>query len=147
MTITKDNLTDLVLYGIGIPPYSARGLSTTLTPIGQAAVLKRTINGELDDLSDSVFRKYRLTITCTDQQAPSFDGIFPGAVVTVDFPQELAYSEYHPGPGRAIVPGSERQANGFNFYRPRFVCRVVTHNVASPEWDASYAWTLDLEEI
>ena len=147
MTVTRDNLTDLVLYGIGIPPYSARGLSMTLTPIGQAAVLKRTINGDLDDLSNVIFHKYRMTVTCTDQQAPAFDNVFPGMIVTVDSTQEFAYPEYVAGPGRAIVPGSERQANGFNFYRPRFVCRVVTHTTASPEWDASYAWSLDLEEI
>jgi len=38
-----------------VPPYSARGLTQTLTPIAAAANMRRTINGELLDLSAGQF--------------------------------------------------------------------------------------------
>jgi hypothetical protein len=45
--------------------------------------LRRTINGELHDLSLPQFRKYRSTISCTDKSIPAIDGVFPGTEVTV----------------------------------------------------------------
>src|SRR5690606_28153613 len=116
--VDRNNTTDLQLWGIGVTPYSARGLTMTMAPIAQAGNSRRTINGALIDITPSQFKKFKLTITCTDQQAPALDGIWAGKEVTVDCTQELAYSEYAPGPSRQVVPGSEREANGFRFYRP-----------------------------
>ena len=61
----------LTLSGIGVPPYSARGASQTLEPIASSQQLRRTINGELIDISRAEFRKYRSTISCVDQQPPA----------------------------------------------------------------------------
>ena len=61
----------LTLSGIGVPPYSARGASQTLEPIQASQQLRRTINGELIDISRAEFRKYRSTISCVDQQPPA----------------------------------------------------------------------------
>src|SRR5579872_1910799 len=79
----------LSLLGLGVPPYSARGLSQTLEPLDQAASLQRTINGELIDLSRAEFRKYKSTISGTDQRPPSCDGLWPGREVVVDCVAEL----------------------------------------------------------
>jgi hypothetical protein len=56
--------TVLVLHGIGIPEYSARGVTQTLQPIEAAGSLRRTVNGTLKDLSFAQFRKYRSNIGC-----------------------------------------------------------------------------------
>ena len=61
----------LILSGIGVPPYSARGASQTLEPIQASQQLRRTINGELIDISRAEFRKYRSTISCADQLPPA----------------------------------------------------------------------------
>jgi hypothetical protein len=50
---------DLQLYGVGVPPYSARGISQSLAPIAQAGNIVRAIAGNLLDLSYSPFRKYK----------------------------------------------------------------------------------------
>jgi hypothetical protein len=60
----------LVLSGIGVPPYSARGLSETLTPIDASANLRRTVNGVLVDLSLAEMRKYHLSILCHRTMLP-----------------------------------------------------------------------------
>lgn len=136
----------LVLAGVGVPPYSARGLEQTLVPIDQAISLARTVNGELVDLSSSAFRKYRSTINGNDQQVPAVDGVWPGAQVTVDCIVELAY----PTGGvaqRTVVPGSSRTANGFTFYRPRLTMLVTGFDVRLDEWDAVVGWSMDLEEV
>ena len=79
----------LVLSGIGVPSYSARGLTQTLQPIEAAGSQRRTVNGTLVDLSQAQFRKYRSTIRCSDQQAPALDDVWPGKVVTVSCIAEL----------------------------------------------------------
>lgn len=142
---------DLVIYGVGTPPYSVRGLTQTKALIAQAAAgIRRTINGDLEDVTASQFRKYATSITCTDQQAPALEGVWPGAQVSVDCVFELALNEYEyesRGVLRAVVAGSLRHANGFVFYRPHLVCRVMNYNTGTPEYAASVAWQLDLEEI
>src|SRR3954451_87433 len=108
----------LVLSGIGVPDYSARGLTQTLEPIEASASLRRTINGALKDLSYAQFRKYKSTISCQDQESPAVDGIWPGLIATVDCVPELS----HPAaasPSRPVVAGSARTAGTFVFFRPQ----------------------------
>ena len=136
----------LVLSGIGIPTYSARGLTQTLQPIEAAGSQRRTVNGTLVDLSLSQFRKYRSTIRCSDMEAPALDGIWPGHVVTVDCVVELS----HPNSAfedRTPVAGSVRIEGSFTFYRPRLVMQVIGHSIEKNEWGAVTGWTLELEEV
>jgi hypothetical protein len=91
MTDTFEN-TVLRLTGVGIPPYSARGLRQTLVPIGAAAQLRRTINGTLRDFSAEQFRKYSSVIQGDDQQPPAVDGVWPGRQVTVHCITEVGVS-------------------------------------------------------
>jgi hypothetical protein len=136
--------TVLTLTGIGVPPYSARGLTQTLEPIEQAASLQRTINGVLHDLSLSAFRKYKSTITGSDQRPPACDGVWPGKLVEVDCIAELAYSEGGT-PERDAVGGSSVE-DGFVYYRPHLTMMVTGFQLSKDEWGAIIGWTMDLEE-
>jgi hypothetical protein len=135
----------LALFGIGVPPYSARGLTQTLEPIGQASNVARTVNGDLIDLSVSSFRKYKSTITGSDQQPPACDGLWPGKQVVVDCIPELAY----PVGGiaqRPDVSGSSREESNFVFYRPQLVMVVIAFSTSKDEYGAVTGWTMNLEE-
>ena len=87
------DITLLRLSPIGIPPYSARGVSQTLQQISGAGQMRRTVNGTLVDLSATQFRKYQSTITCRDMDHPALSGVWPGRVLTVDCICELAYED------------------------------------------------------
>jgi hypothetical protein len=143
----SDEDTLLVLSGMGVAPYSARGLTQTLEPIGAAGSMRRTINGELIDLSASQFRKYRSTITCSDMEAPALDGIWPGQVLTVDCVASLSYVTSGGSAERAVVPGSLKTNGSFTAYRPRLAMRVINHSEDVDEWGAVVGWTLELEEV
>lgn len=145
--ITSTDPTILRLTGIGISPYSARGLSQTLEPIGESAHLERSINGELLDLSYAPMRKYKSTITGSDQRAPVCDGVWAGRIVTVDCISELCTPEYEGPWQRTIVPGSERYESGLFFYRPRLTMMVTNMRMDTDEWSAQVGWSIDLEEV
>lgn len=136
--------TVLTLTGMALPPYSARGLKQTLEPIGGAAQLMRSVNGDLTDVSDPLFRKYQSTITGGDQDPPALSGIWPGMEVTVGCIVELASN----GSGdRPAVSGSSRTADGITFYRPELTMLVTGFNVSHDEYDRQIGWTLTLEEV
>ena len=137
--------TILTLEGIGVPRYSARGLTQTLEPIQAAAHIERSINGELIDFGYAPFRKYHTTISGTDQRPPAVDGLWPGRIITVDCIAELAAAASLP-PARPVVEGSERTEEGFMFYRPRLVMMVMAFTFDTDEWGASISWTLEAEE-
>lgn len=137
----------LVISGIAIPPYSARALSQTLFPIAAASQMRRTINGALVDISSSLFRKYGSVISCTDQQHPALNGIWPGLQVTVDCISELSYTTSGGSADRVVVSGSSRTSGTFTFYRPRLTMRVMNYDVNFDEWGASVSWSLSLEEV
>ena len=136
----------LVLSGIGVPNYSARGLTQTLEPIEASANVRRTINGALKDLSFAQFRKYKSTISCQDQEPPAVDGVWPGHVVTVDSVAELSYPTGG-APARTIVPGSSRTDGAFVFYRPQLEMLVTRFSVNRDEYGAAVQWQMDLEEV
>ena len=137
----------LTLSGIGVPPYSARGASQTLEPIGSSQQLRRTINGELIDISRAEFRKYRSTISCVDQQPPAIDGVWPGRVLTLGCISELSYLTAGGAPSRNIVAGSSRTEGDYTFYRPSLTMRVVSFSQDTDEYGAEVSWSLQLEEV
>lgn len=138
----------LVITGIGIPDYSSRGITQTLTPIPASQNTRRTINGELVDISFHQFRKYSTKLSCTDQRVLALDHVFPGDLITVYCIQELCYpAPLTAGAGRDVRPGSERDENGFIFYKPILTMRVKSHDVSFDEWGAIQRWTLEAEEI
>jgi hypothetical protein len=145
---TPPESTILVIAGIGLPPYATRGATEELRPIDAARSMRRTVNGDLVDLSVSELRKYQLSISCTDQQPIAANGIWPGATVVVDCISELAYADDTDGvQDRTPVPGSQRTADGFVFYRPRLTCMVMDMRHDTDEWGATVGWSADFEEV
>lgn len=150
------NETLLVLSGEGVAPYSARGLTQTLTPIEASKSLRRSINGSLKDLSQVQFRKYASTISCADQLAPALDGIWPGQILTVDCVAELSYKTAGGSPARDVVdtdssdPSSGealRTEGAYTYYRPRLTMRVMNHSQQEDEYGRVVQWSLELEEV
>lgn len=146
--------TILTLTGMGIPDYSARGLTQTLTPIGASVVMHRTVNGELVDVSPEQMRKYQSAISGDDQEPPALEGIWPGMQLTVGCMVELARqggeTETETGTDaleRPAVAGSIRYAGGFVFYRPVLTMLVIGFSVERDEWGAAISWSLQLEEV
>lgn len=137
--------TVLSLSGVGVPPYSARGLTQTLEPIDQAANLQRTINGALVDLSSVSFRKYKSTITGSDQRPPACDGVWPGRELVVDCVTTLCYPQGG-SPQRPEVAGSSFTEDGFTYYRPQLTMLVTGFQLSEDEWGAVISWTMTLEE-
>jgi hypothetical protein len=142
----SDGNTWLVLSSMGVPLYSARGLSQTLEPIDGSKSMRRSINGILTDVSHDQFRKYKSKISCTDQRSPAFDGIWPGMTVVVDCIAYLSYPTTG-SPQRTVVAGSSFTEGTFTFYRPRLTMMVTTNSAQTDEWDANVPWELELEEI
>lgn len=134
--------TQLTLTGIGIAPYSARGLHQTLQPIQASSQVRRTINGELVDTSVAQFRKFKSTISGSDQTSPLLSGVWPGMEVTVECIVEMAGT-----PDRTAVSGSTRTEEGVTFFRPVLVMKVVDYSIDTDEYGAQVGWKLDLEEV
>lgn len=143
--------TELVISGDGMPPTSVRGISETLEPIDNAQ-----------------FDKYRLTLSCSDMNAPAFDNLRVGnwrrtvngglvdlsgngSIVTVDCLSELAYktlgSSPAPGPQRTAVSGSSRTSGDFTFYRPQLVVGLISKSQQTDEYGAVVQWQAEFEEI
>lgn len=137
----------LSLSGQGVAPYSARGLTQTLEPIDLAAQLKRTVNGDLKDISFDGFKKYKSAINCSDQKTPALDGVWPGVLLTVDCVSELSYKTTGGSPARPVVPDSSYEDGEYTYYRPRLDMRVTSYTASRDEWQHVVGWTLLLEEV
>lgn len=134
-----------------IPPYSARGITESFRPTGETAQMVRTVNGELINLLDGVsddFKKFELTITCTDQDHPVLDTLWPGDTLTVSCATEFKYIEdTDTDPARTPVDGSTREENGYTYYRPTLIMKVMSYDITQDEFGADIGWTLELVEV
>src|SRR5688572_23522278 len=135
----------LELSGPGLPLYSARGLSQTLAPIGQASQLRRTINGKMRDLSLPQFHLLTSTISGSDQRPPF--AYKPGTIVTVNCVQLLSFKSSGGAPQRNAVVGSDFEEGEWTFYRPQLVMIVTGWSMAFEEWQADQSWSMTLEEL
>lgn len=145
--MTIDAVSLLVITPIGVPPYSARGLTQTLTHIAAAGIFRRSLTtGRLINIAAPEFKLYKSTITCTDQEAPAFDGVWPGDLVTVDCVKRLKFLTAGGTPQRPVVPGSLQTEGIFTSYRPRILFMVTGFSDDFVEFEAQGAWQLDLEE-
>lgn len=145
---------ELALTGMGIPPFSIRGVTQTLEVL-ERDDLRRNMNGTLLDLSNSNFRKFVSEIECEDMTSPAQHDIWRGKILTVDCIVELAVAGTLPDPPedwedniRPIVPGSLRERDGFIFYRPRLTMMVVEPPVVErDEWGGVVGWSMTLGEV
>lgn len=142
----NNDYTLLILDGMGVPLYSARGLTQSLTPIDQAFSQDRTVNGVLIDTSYSQFRKYASQISCTDLKTPRMDGIWPGQQVYVSCVCELCYP-IGGSASRAVVLGSSRIENGFVFYRPLLQMMLGKASASKAEYPGSVQWVAPFTEV
>lgn len=143
---TNNAFTDLKLTGVGVQPYSARGLTQTLSPITQAAQLRRTVNGILRDIAMAQFQKYQTVITGNDQEPPVSDGVWPGRAVEVECLATLS-CVIGATKERPAVAGSAYDSGGFTIYRPVLQMRVVSFDQSKDEYGHVTQWTMTLEEI
>ena len=147
MSILPATGTIMLLTPMGIPLYSARNLTQTMAQVSEGKPTPRyTWNGELRHVGLPVLQLYESTITCTDQQAPAFGGLWAGALVTVDCVCELNYKTSGGSPEREVVEGSSRVVGDYTIYRPRINFRVVDFDKALPEYTREYQWRLFLKE-
>lgn len=137
-------MADIMITDVIFPPGAVRGITQSLEPISASSQIERTVNGKALDVSAPQFRKYRSTVRCTDQQAPSLDGIWPGKTVIVDCIAELSHKPADP-PSRPVVE-ILREEYGLIFYRPRLTMLVVNYTLDKDEWDAIVGWTIELVE-
>lgn len=143
--VVDNNYTLLIMTPIGVPLYSARGLTQTLTPVAEAKPTPvRTINGEVRFLGGSQMKKYDSTITCTDMNAPPFSGLWPGDLVMVQCVCELSYHTDTGVPERTVV--SSRTVGAFTLYRPEIEFMVVDFNDSYQEYQSLHGWQLTLTE-
>lgn len=134
----------LTLAGIGEAPYAMRGLDMQFEPIEQSGQLLRNINGGFVNLADPMFRKYRITINCTDQRAPPFGGLWAGQKVLLGSAIELGQVSL--SSDRAAVSGSTNTEDGVTYFRPQLKCRVMSFDWGGNEYSLELAWSLVLEE-
>lgn len=148
LQVSRTDPTVLKLVGVGVPPYSARGLSQTLEPIDASIHIERTINGELINLGYDPMRKYKSEISGSDQRPPAVDGIWPGHIVTVDCIVTISHPEYGAF-GREPVDYDDSLINeaGYVTYRPRLTMMVMNFSVDEDEYGAQIGWKLSLEEV
>lgn len=140
----------LTISSFGNMLYQARGLTQTLSVIGAATQLERTINGNLVDFSAAQFRKYASKINSpTDVNSPPLDGVFPGMQVTVQCAVGLSYlTTGGNGPHhRNEVSGSVYTDGLYTFYRPELVMLVRSVETSFNEWKNIVGWALEVEEV
>lgn len=117
----------LAIDGIDFSQYAVRGITMTLTPIDQAAALARDCRGALADISVAQFRQYKVTITCTDHEAPELTDVWPGMDITI-----------------TCIPGMGASNSAGDVLI--ILCKVTSWNTSRDEWAAEIAWTLEAEQ-
>ena len=128
MTLTHvPPYTLLAIDDIDFSDPAVRGITMTLTPIDQAAALARDCRGALADISVAQFRQFKVSISCTDHEAPVLTDIWPGQDVTITC---------IPGLGAANSAGDVLI----------ILAKVTSWNTSRDEWGAEVAWQLEAEQ-
>jgi hypothetical protein len=132
---------------MGVPPWSARGLRESLEAIDAATDLRRDVNGNLDNFAPDQMKKYKLTLECSDVDAPALVGVWAGKQIVVGCVSEMAYETGVGTPERTPVSGSERVGDdGFTRFRPELTVIVTRFSQQSDEGQHDYSWQLEAEE-
>jgi hypothetical protein len=117
----------LAIDGIDFSQYAVRGITMTLAPIDQAKNVARDCRGALADISVAQFRQYKVTVTCTDHEAPELTDVWPGQDITINC---------IPGLGAANATGDVLT----------ILAKVTAWNTSRDEWAAEVAWQLEAEQ-
>jgi hypothetical protein len=119
----------LAIDDIDFSDYAVRGITMTLAPIDQAASLARDCRGELVDISLAQFRQHKVSISCTDHEAPELTDVWPGTDITITC---------IPGLGSGGTDGAGEVLT--------ILAKVTSWNTSRDEWAAEVAWTLEAEQ-
>lgn len=112
--------------------WALRGIVASLEPIAAAGQVRRDVNGNLVSLGQPQFRKYKVSLSCSDQESPGFalnttdrEEIWPGTEVQITLQPQLGAP--YPVSLNAMVmsPGWKEQFD---------------------EYGAVNSWSLDLEQ-
>jgi len=122
---TTPPYTLIAIDAIDFTDYAVRGITMTMTPIDQAKNLARDCLGNLVDISVAQFQQFKVSITCTDNDAPELDGIWPGQDITI-----------------TCLP----RMNGTSDTPLVLDCKVTSWNTSRDEWGAEIAWQLEAEQ-
>ena len=117
----------LAIDNIDFSQYAVRGITMTLQPIEQAKQVARDCRGALADISLAQFRQFKVSITCTDHEAPELTDIWPGQDITITC---------IPGLGAANTTGDVLT----------ILAMVTAWNTSRDEWAAQVAWQLEAEQ-
>ena len=117
----------LAIDGVDFSQYAVRGITMTLAPIDQAKNLARDCRGQLADISVAQFRQYKVSITCTDHEAPELTDVWPGTDITITC---------IPGLGAANSAGDVLT----------ILAKVTNWNTSRDEWASEISWTLEAEQ-
>lgn len=123
--------------GAGIPSdflddYNARGVTMSLAQIDAAKRMRRTINGELKDVSRAQFKKYQATIQCSDHESPPLTSAPAGTIVDV-----ICLSDM----------GTTGEDTSGDPVRLELEMMIADWQVQRDEWDAQTGWSLVLVEV
>jgi hypothetical protein len=113
--------------GDQLSQFAVRGITMTLAPIDQAKNVARDCRGELADISLAQFKQHKVSITCTDHEAPELTDVWPGQDVTITC---------IPGLGAANGPGDVLT----------ILAKITSWNTSRAEWQAQVAWQLEAEQ-
>lgn len=119
----------LAIDGITFTDFAVCGITMTLTPIDGVGPIRRTVNGNLRDFTQPQFRKYAVTISCDDIDAPDLAGIWRGMPITVTCIPALS------GPSES--PPSPLVLN----------CLVDSWSSERQEWPDISTWSLSAVEV
>lgn len=125
--MTTPAYTLLAIDGVDFSQFAVRGITMTLAPIDQAANLARDCRGELADISVAQFRQFKISISCTDHEAPELTDVWPGQDVTITC---------IPGLGAANTTGDVLT----------ILAKVTAWDASRDEWSAEVAWKLEAEQ-
>jgi hypothetical protein len=117
----------LSIDGIDFSQFAVRGITMTLAPIDQAKNVARDCRGALADISVEQFRQHKISISCTDHEAPELTDVWPGMDITITC---------IPGLGAANTTGDVLT----------ILAKVTSWNTSRDEWAAEVAWTLEAEQ-
>lgn len=130
---------------VPFPEGSARFVQGSIEPIDGAVSSRRTVNGTLRVQADPAFRKFRLTVSCTDSMLPALFGIDPTAVATIWSP--VVVRERGTTPSRTPVSGSLVAEDDWIEYRPILTGYLTSiPSLSEPEWQSDASWSLVFEE-
>jgi hypothetical protein len=115
----------IAIDAIDFSDYAVRGITMTLTPIDQSKNVARDCLGNLVDISVAQFRQHKITITCTDNDAPELAGIWPGQDISI-----------------TCLPRMDSTSD-----TPLVIAAKVTSwNTSRDEWGAEIAWQIEAEQ-